>query len=155
MSIHPWTHGEDMQFIQFRNTLQEIHSSRSDLCMIPHRVTRQLKMMDILWIFNGEKYYVMVNKTLHCTCITSYMWFPCKMHANVFIVVFSFECQVVHAFFSCFSNHWRRGNTLEMSGFPSSCFNAYFDKTLNFIRCKTPFTCMRPYNNNKATTTTS
>lgn len=83
MSIHSWSHGEDVQFIQFWNTLQEIHSSRSDLCMVPHRVTRQLKMMNILWIFNGEKYYLMVNKILHYIIHVVPL-----QNVNVFIVVF-------------------------------------------------------------------
>lgn len=83
MSIHPWSHGEDVQFIQFWNTLQEIYSSRSDFCMVPHRVTRQLKMMNILWIFNGEKYYLMVNKILHYIIHVVPL-----QNVNIFIVVF-------------------------------------------------------------------
>ena len=51
--------------------------------MVPHRVTRQLKMMNILWIFNGEKYYLMVNKILH------YIIYVVPLqNVNVFIVVF-------------------------------------------------------------------
>ena len=151
MSIHSWSHGEDVQFIQFWNTLQEIHSSRSDLCMVPHRVTRQLKMMNILWIFNGEKHYYFdgsyIAYALHHTCSYSA---KCKC----LYCCFPFECQVVSAFFSCFWNHWRRGNTLEMSDFPSSLFNAYFDKTLTFIKCEKPLHLWSK-SNSKATRTTS
>lgn len=148
MSIHSWSHGEDVQFIQFWNTLQEIHSSRSDLCMVPHRVTRQLKMMNILWIFNGEKYYLMVNKILHYIIHVVPL-----QNVNVFIVVFYLNVKWWVPF-SCFWNHWRRGNTLEMSGFPSSLFNAYFDKTLTFIKCEKPLHLWSK-NNSKATRTTS
>ena len=51
--------------------------------MVPHRVTRQLKMMNILWIFNGEKYYLMVNKILHYIIHVVPL-----QNVNVFIVVF-------------------------------------------------------------------
>ena len=153
MSIHPWSHGEDVQFIQFWNTLQEIHSSRSDLCMVPHRVTRQLKMMNILWIFNGKKHYYFDGEqdpTLHMHYIIHVVTLQ---NVNVFIVVCHLNVKwCVH--FSCFWNHWRRGNTLEMSGFPSSLFNAYFDKTLTFIKCEKPLHLWSK-NNSKATRTTS
>ena len=51
--------------------------------MVPHRVTRQLKMMNILWIFNGEKYYLTVNKILHYIIHVVPL-----QNVNVFIVVF-------------------------------------------------------------------